>query len=774
MGLTNTNPFPMTALFSPPFLLAAVAGHSGEKATIFFAQIMLLIVAGRLLGELMQRIGQPAVIGQLLAGIVLGPSIFGAIWPAGQQMIFPAHSANRQMLHAVSELGVLMLLLLTGMETDLALVKRVRRAASMTSVAGIVIPFICGYVLGELLPESVLPDPGRRLLTSLFLATALSISSVKIVAAVLREVDFLRRDLGQVILAAAILDDTVGWTILALIGGLAAHGEIVMGPLLVSVFGTIAFLIFSFTVGRRWVARIIRWTNDYFTIEMPVISVILVIMILLALLTDFIGVHTVLGAFVAGIMIGQSPILTQHIEEQLRGLIVALFMPVFFGVAGLSIDLRVLGDPHLLGLTLLVIGIASVGKLGGCYVGSRLARMNHPEALAVGFGMNARGSTEVILATIGLSMGLLSQNLFTIIVLMAVVTTLCMPPLLRWALARVPTRAEEKARMEAEAAEENDLLPKVRRLLVGLDASESGRRAAVLAGWLIGARHLTATVVDAGSAGLAEKGASPQSRSVLETAETAARTVASLEKPRIPGVDPKPREPVEAIAKEADSARLPIRDLISFPSWKEPSGETGDAIADAILAEAKNGYDFLFLGLDMNVKRRTAAFPPGFEKIVRGFPGPIAVLLIPPDLDTPPGPALGTMLVPMTGTDYSRFGAEVAVAIAKGCGATITALHVAAPPAESESLRHPGKHRRPGRALLADIVALGQREGARVVTKALVRPAKETVILRQATLGGHQLIVIGTKAWSGDQLHFGQSAQALIAGAPCPVLLLKS
>ena len=332
-----TTLLPMTALFSSPVWLVASAGQSDHRAMIFFTQILLLIVVGRLLGELMQRIGQPAVIGQLLAGIFLGPSVFGALWPAAQHMIFPTASADRQMLNAVSELGVLMLLLLTGMETDLALVKRMRRAAALTSIAGIVIPFLCGYVLGEMLPESLLPDPIRRLLTSLFLATALSISSVKIVAAVLREVDFLRRNLGQIILAAAILDDTIGWTILAFIGGLAAEGKIVMGPLLISVFGTIAFLIFCFTIGGRWVARIIRWANDHFTIEMPVISAILVIMILLAMVTNFIGVHTVLGAFVAGIMIGQSPILTQHIEEQLRGLIVALFMPVFFGVAGLSI-----------------------------------------------------------------------------------------------------------------------------------------------------------------------------------------------------------------------------------------------------------------------------------------------------------------------------------------------------------------------------------------------------------------------------------------------------
>jgi len=771
-----TNPFPMTALSYPPVFVLAAADHPDHRVMIFFTQIMLLIVVGRLLGELMQRIGQPAVIGQLLAGIMLGPSVFGALWPSAQHMIFPIAAADRQMLNAVSELGVLMLLLLTGMETDLGLVKRVRGAAALTSLAGIVIPFLCGYALGEMLPESLLPDPGRRLLTSLFLATALSISSVKIVAAVLREVDFLRRNLGQVILAAAILDDTIGWTILAFIAGLAAEGKIVMGPLLISVFGTIAFLIFCLTIGRRWVAKIIRWTNDHFTIEMPVISVILLIMFLLAMVTNFIGVHTVLGAFVAGIMIGQSPILTQHIEEQLRGLIVALFMPVFFGVAGLSINLRVLGDPHLLGLALLFIGIASVGKLGGCYVGSRMARMNHPEALAVGFAMNARGSTEVILATIGLSMGLLNQALFTIIVVMAVVTTLIMPPLLRWALARVPMRPEEKARIEIEAAEEYDLLPKVKRVLIALDAGASGTQAATLAGCLIGARHLTATVVDVSDAAPADAAASAPAQQVVEAAKTAAHGTETPDKPGTAGkgTDTDKRDPIGSAVRAAKAGRTAVTELISILPWKAPPEGTDAPAAEVILAETKNGYDLLFLGLGEGTQSGAAKLPSGFEKIIRGFTGPVAVFLNPAHRDMAPASPLRKVLVPMTGTDYSRFGAEVAVAIAKGCGATITALHISAPPTENELLRRPKQLRRPGRALLAEIVALGQREGVRVQTQLLIRTAKEAAILHQTNLGGHQLIVMGTKARSGEEMHFGKSAETLIANARCPVLLLKS
>lgn len=753
-----------------PLLFAAAAGNGEHRVTVFFTQIVLLILVGRVLGECMQRLGQPAVIGQLLAGIILGPSVFGAIWPSVQQTIFPIDAAERQMLSAVSELGVLMLLLLTGMETDLALVKRVRRTAAIISAAGIVVPFACGYLLGELLPESILPDPGRRLLTSLFLATALSISSVKIVAAVLREVDFLRRNLGQIILAAAIMDDIIGWTLLAFIGGLAAHGTIVLGPLVISVCGTVAFLVFCFTLGHRWVARLIRWVNDRFLIEMPVISVILILMLVLALATDFIGVHTVLGAFVAGIMIGQSPILTKHIEEQLRGLIVALFMPVFFGVAGLAIDLKALGDPRLLGLALLVIAIASIGKLGGCYLGSRLARLKNSEAWAVGLGMNARGSTEIILATIGLTIGVLNQRLFTIIVVMAVVTTLCMPPLLRWALARVPMREEEKVRLETEAAEERDLMPKIERVLVGLDASDNARLASQLAGWLVGARELTSTVIDLGAAQNRGGPTSLPSQGVVDAAEGAARITEAADAAATAAKKTEPADPAAAAAADRPS----IEQLISVVASKEPPAPTVDAIAQAILAEAKNGYGLLFLGLGAGSEGDAPGVPSAIEKIVREFAGPVAILVRAAGRQAPLDARLERILVPTTGADYSRFGAEVAVGIAKGCGATITALHVSAPPADNELLRRPDKLLRPGRVLLGDIVDLGQREGVHVISTALVGQEKESVILRQAKRGGHQLIVLGTKAWTGDQLHFGHSVEAIMENAPCPILIVKS
>src|SRR4029079_8642538 len=184
----------------------------------------------------------------------------------------------------------------------------------------------------------------------------------------------------------------------------ASHGTIDVWTVGQAVVGTGLFLAASFTIGRPLVFFLIRWTNDNFVSELPVVTVILLLMIGMALITHAIGVHTVLGAFVAGILVGESPILTREIDRQLRCLMTALFMPVFFGVAGLTADLTVLADSYLLLLTIGLIAIASFGKFAGAFRADEIGSLTAPEALALACGMNARGSTEVIVATIGLSM----------------------------------------------------------------------------------------------------------------------------------------------------------------------------------------------------------------------------------------------------------------------------------------------------------------------------------------------------------------------------------
>jgi Kef-type K+ transport system membrane component KefB/nucleotide-binding universal stress UspA family protein len=703
---------------------------------LFIAQIVLLLLLGRLLGEVMQRIGQPAVMGQLIAGVILGPSVFGALWPEAQDAIFPAGHEQKAMLEAVSDLGILMLLLLTGMEMDLKLVKRARRAAVSVSAAGIAVPFVCGFALGQFLPETMLPRPDQRLITSMFLGTALSIASVKIVAMVVREMNFMRRKIGMILVASAIIDDTVGWTIIAITSSLALHGALNAATLAQSVLGTGLFLLASFTLGRRLVFGLIRWTNDTFVSEVPVVTAILIVMGVMALITHLIGIHTVLGAFVAGILVGESPILTRHISEQLRGLVVALFMPVFFSLAGLRTDLSVLKSPQLFLLALGLIAIASIGKFTGAFLGGALGRLTGRESLALACGMNARGSTEVIVASIGLSLGVISQDLFTMIVTMAVVTTLAMPPMLRWALARLPLYEEEQARVAREEFEAKGFITNVERLLVAVDDSPNGKLAVRLAGLIAASRGITTTVLHLGRGG----------------AEAAVRAAIAA---------------TGSSASEHAEGRRKVHLTLRT-----------DALAaeSAVTKEAQKGYGLLILGIAKTVAPH-GGFDEQISRIAATYDGPLAVVVARgAHVDLPEEGSLN-ILVPVRGNKVSRRAAEVALALTRPGDRPLTAFYVLSTVglgAAQRRLKRPTPTHRHEEAVLKDVVELADRWGQSIRTALRLNNAPEDAILRQARLGHYNLIVMGVGRPAGETLFFGKVAATVLEDSDRSILFVAS
>ena len=730
---------------TPGLALAAEApGGQHTSEFLFLAQIALLVFVGRALGEIMQRIGQPAVIGQLLGGLLLGPSVFGLIWPDGQHLVFPNNPAQKSMIDAVSHLGVLLLLLLAGMETDLKLVRKVGRPAVGISVAGICLPFACGFALGELMPDSMLPDAGQRLMTALFLGTALSISSVKIVAIVVREMNFTRRNVGQLILASAVIDDTIGWIIIAITFSLATSGTIDAMSIGRSVFGTLIFMGLALTLGRRLVFTLIRAANDNLIGEVPVISVIVLIMAVMAMTTDLIGVHTVLGAFVAGILVGGSPILTRRIDMQLRGLISGLFMPVFFGLAGLSADLTVLREPRLLLFTVLLVAIASIGKFAGAFAGGRFGRLSMRESLALACGMNARGSTEVIVASIGLSMGVLNQDLFTAIVTMAVVTTMAMPPMLRAALARLPLNDDEKRRLDREAFEATGFVANLERILLAVDDSPNAKFASRIAGLLAGGHGKPTTVLHVGPQDIA------QTEQPHETSEAHVESGAAA-----------------TAAKESDKDAPP--DKVNILTKSAPQGP-----AKHVAAEAGKGYDLLIVGVDPT-SGKDGALSPGVVQIAAEFEGPLAIVSgRGRHLDNPKDAPL-RILAPVTGTDVSRRAAEVAITLARALGAHVGALYVTdtlgprAGPVDRALAT-----RRHEESILKDFVETAERIGAPAGTAVRINAPPEDAILMHAERAGFDLVVLGVNQRPGETLFFGRVAASVLARSQVSVLLIST
>src|SRR3954469_391113 len=740
----------LTLLTGPA--LAAEGAKGGASEVIFLAHLITLMLVGRLLGEAMNRIGQPSIMGMLLGGILLGPSALGALLPDLQHALFPKTPEQKAMLDGISRFGILLLLLLTGMETDLRLVRRVGRAALSISATGVAVPFICGFTLGQLLPESLLPHPDQRFLTSLFLGTALSISSIKIVAAIVREMGLPPPQSRTIIVASAICEDSIGWIIIAITFSLAEAGSIDLMSVSRSVLGTAAFLIASFTVGRRLVFFLIRWANDNFESDFPVITTILVIMGAMALTTHFIGVHTVLGAFVAGVLIGESPILSKHIDEQLRGLILAFFMPVFFGIAGLSPDLTVLRDPQLALTAFGLIVIASVGKFAGAFIGGEIGGLTRRESLALACGMNARGSTEVIVATIGLSMGALSENLFTMIVAMAVATTMAMPPMLRWALARVPMRKAEKERLEREEFEAKEFIPNLERMLLAVDQSPNGKFAARLAGLIAGPRGLPTTVLP-----------------LSATGKNKAKGRGKQEEKEDAGEHDRAGEGVKAAAEESKKRQISEDE----PGPVDVTVRRLDAASEeAVAKEAKKGYDLLLVGVANTTTN--GAFHPNVTRIAAAFEGPLAITVGKGIHLRQPERSPLHILVPVNGTDVSRRAAEVALAIAHACNCPVAALYVAQGATNGPRKRRGFRARQQEQALMKDFVEMADRYDVTAKTAVRADLAPDKAILAELKEAKHDLIIMGAGRRPGNKLFFGDTAAAVLEKSPASILFVAT
>lgn len=728
---------------APTLAYAATEGGKGPSESLFILQIVILVVIGRLLGELMVRIGQPSILGQILGGILLGPSVLGAVFPDLQSQLFPGTEAQMAMTDAVGQIGILLLLLLAGMETDLGLAIRLRKAAAAVSLMGIFIPFLCGFALGEFMPQDLVPNPDNRIVTSLFLGTALSISSVKIVASVVREMNFMRRNVGQLIVGSAIIDDTIGWVIIAVTFSLARSGSVDIPTVVKSVAGTLIFMAVSFTIGRRLVFQAIRFTNDHFKSDLPVLSAIIAIMGTMAIITDMIGVHTVLGAFIAGILVGESPILTRQIDNQLRALTNSLFMPVFFGLTGLHTDLSVLGNPETLLLAVALIAIASVGKFGGAFAGARISGYSNTEAIALGSGMNARGSTEVIVASIGLSVGVLDERLFSVIVAMAIVTTMAMPPSLRWALSRLPMRKEEKQRLEQEDFEENSFIAQFERILLAVDKSTSSHLAARLAGYFVAARGMPVSVLNV-------QVDEPEDADQPENGNDTTGRVTSMAK--------------DAIESENDTGDLNTSDI-------HVSIMPGDgSFLERLREGSEKGHDMLFAGTEPMIGEK-GGFSENMAEITGAFDGAMALISARGDLSLKQDTDL-RILVPVSGTRQSMYAVEFALVIAKATGCSVGVLYTTEP--KADTLPRLSDASNPQDSVFSDVDAMAEFHNVPVHKITQTGNSPEVTILRHARRGRYNLIMLGVTRRAGEKLSYGHIADTLAETADRSVALIEA
>lgn len=412
--------------------------NHGEFVTFFLALGMLLASA-RVLGEAARRFGFPTVFGEMVAGLMLGPTVLGALAPQWSQQLFPLAGGVPHALHGLTTLAVVMFLLVAGMEVDLSSIWKQGRTAIVVSLAGILAPMAVGFAAGWFAPSAMGREADvSRGVFALFLATALSITALPLVAKTLMDLDLYKSDLGMVVVAAAVFNDLVGWVVFSVLLSLMPRPDGMRMELATTLVCTVLFVGLLLTVGRRLIDRVLPWVQAHTSWPGGVLGFSMALALFGAAFTEWMGLHAVFGAFLVGVAIGDSAHLREQTRQTIHEFVSFIFAPLYFASIGLNVDFVRSFDAALVGWVLL---IACLGKILGCGWAARWAGMPPREAWSVGFAMNGRGAMEIILGTLALQHGLIGERLFVALVVMAVATSLLSGPIMRRILRRrIPRR----------------------------------------------------------------------------------------------------------------------------------------------------------------------------------------------------------------------------------------------------------------------------------------------------------------------------------------------
>ncbi len=711
-----------------PGTIMDLAPPNEHNVLVFLAAFGVLLVAARGFGALAKRFGQPAVIGELGAGLVLGPSLLGRVAPDVEAWLFPPDAVQTAMLFTVAWLGVIFLLVVTGFETDLGLIRRLGRAAGVVSTGSLVVPIAGGLAVGALMPATFLGSDDR-VGFALFMGAALSISSLPVIAKILTDMGYLRRDFGQLTLAAGMANDVVGWIALGVISGMVSAGVISLSGVGLTLLGVGAFFVVAFTVGQRLVDLSFRALRRHDADPAMRTTVLVVLALAAAVATQWLGVEAVLGAFVAGILVGRSPFRDAKILDTIETATTAFLAPVFFASAGLRVDLGQLTDPTVLVWGLVIIVVASATKFLGAVIGGTIVRLPGRESTALGIGLNARGALEIVIASVGLSLGVLNGASYTVVVLMAMATSMMAPPLLRRALRDWPGTDAEQARLKREEALAVNLVVRTDRVLV----PSRGGPQSMLAAQILDLAWPSTTEVSVLAAG--------------------------------PDASEELLVPIAGLLGER-SPQLVVR--------------AGADVGQAVIAEAKLGYGAIVIGLETGPGE--GEVPEWVTEVIARTQIPVVLVRRPRLLDRRTPWAFGRALVPVSGGARARAAQEIAFGISSAIGTDTVIAHVA-PPGQvtSDGVVESGAFgatpattaTRVGEGVLGDAFLRALSAGARVQTieRVSASPAEQIVALAREVAA--DVVIIGaTRRTVGDGQFLGATPTEVLRHCDATVVVV--
>ena len=398
---------------------------NAQLSVAFFLQMFVILGTARGVGWLAQRVGQPRVVGEMVAGVVLGPSLFGLLFPDWHSQLFPPESLK--VLSVGAQFGVGLYMFLVGLEFRKNLFRESIKSAVVVSLSGMLVPFALGALLALWLVKvpNLFSPSASTLEAMLFLGAAMAITAFPMLARIIYERGLTGTALGTLALAAGAIDDAAAWCVLAIV--LASFGG---GPLLAlkAIGGGIACAAFMTTLAPRLLAPLNARVEREGGLSQSVLAIVLMLFLLTAWAMDAIGIHAVFGGFMLGVAMPRGA-LTRELQRQVEPLTVVLLLPIFFTFSGLNTRLDMVNSPQMLGIALAALLAACLGKGVACWAAARATGQDPRTAKAVGALMNARGLMELIILNIGLQKSLIQPGLFAVMVLMAIVTTLMATPL---------------------------------------------------------------------------------------------------------------------------------------------------------------------------------------------------------------------------------------------------------------------------------------------------------------------------------------------------------
>lgn len=720
-------------MFAAESTAGVVAPLNEHQVLILLAQLVLLVGAARLMGAGMKQLGQPPVIGELLAGVVLGPSILGRAAPRVFEEIFVAEPVVNSVVFGIAWLGVIMLLVAIGFETDLGIIVRLRRAAVSVAAGSLLAPLAVGFVLGMLVPASFVGEGASRALFGSFFGLALAVSALPVVAKILQDLGYLRRNFGQIMLASGMTMDAVGWLLLAALAGMAQEG-LDVPRLLASLGGLVVFLAVFATVGRAVIDRLFRRALARGSNVTAALSIALLAALSGAAITQWLRLEAILGAFIVGILLSVTRHQLPEVREQIETFTGSFFAPVFFAFTGLRVNLTTLESGSAIAWAIAVVILAMLAKVGGTYLGARRGGVSHREGIVLGAGLSALGAMGIVVAIIGFNLGVVSETGYTVLVLAAIVTSVAAPPALRLSVRNWEVSAEERRRLERESLVASSVILGSRRILLPTRGGDNSRYAARLIAAVFDDAEVTVLGVEVPAPGW---------------------WMRVLRRPGGASADP--------VAVAGALGRLDHRTITHVA--RDP--------AAAISQESRLGYDLVVMGASEENTQGTDLFPTVMDRTLARLQIPTLVVRLAAGV---PEKVPRRVLVPVTASAATRAAEEFAYSLVKRTRGSVLALHVVNRP-ESEGLlmetARIEEATRVGGEMLAGAVALGSRLGVTVDPLVRVAPDAEREIVELANGGEFDLLVLGTSSRPlTSRPFFGHGVTFMIENAAIPVVII--